>query len=951
MADKRKLLELDIDVESIIAKSSQLKTELDSLRATQTELKKSGDTNSETYVKLSAQISRVSSEFNINQKQLTNLAAVNGNYLTIQQKVGLALDKENVSISEARSNNTELLKIRNELNLSRADEKALADEINAKLDRNNAFIKENVSQYEKQKIGIGDYKTAITEAIGETGLFNGQLSGLKTAYETGLKVLSPFKNDISTTANNMRNAAVETEGMSVAQKSLTIATNIGTGAMRIFALAIAATGIGLIIIAVALLIGYLKGLDPVMDKIEQAFAGFGGVIEFLENKIGDFIEGITSVGDALNKLGSFLANPIDSLKSLGKEMGNAAKEAANLKERQQELEDQMSINSILNKKQESEISRLMIQAKDRSKSASEQNKAFVDAEKLNADIFERNKSAATESLNIAIEEAKKKKKLTAEEIERLKELDIVRATSLLNEGKISIASYKQLQESFSANIEVENQYNEQLDKITTKSNNAIEKQQADAEASAKKAEERKQKILDDAAALSKTRLDLFLSEQGTRAKSLEEELRINETILAKKLEIAKKEFEASKKTEADKLQLLINENNARNEFLQKQNEFIINTSKAELDLFVSQNVSKLENAQLLTQELINEESLRLNSIKLDKINLIEQEKQTNQTIIDEKRTNNEELSVADIEYLTLKNNLEAEFRNENKANQDAFEQQVKEQKAAQLIADREIELANVQSKFEEENLIVQQQYDVEIELLNENLKKQLLTQEQFDAKVANADKKKKELLRIAELNDTQGKLNEYKKLGEGLAGLFGKNKLIASALAGINTALGVTEILKTPSVLPEPLASISRAVQIGTTIATGVKSIAEINGAKFATGEIDIDGPGSTTSDSIPALLSRGESVINAEATANNKELLRAINSNAGLDFSKQSFPSSVANIYNSNQNSTSIDYDLLAGKISDANRNLPAPVVYTAVEDINYGQKNYAQVVNGANF
>jgi len=94
MADKRKLIELDLDVEGIIAKSSQLKTELDKLRASQAELKKSGDTSSDTYVKLSAQVSKLSSEYNLNQKQLANLAQVNGNYLTINQKVNIALEKE-----------------------------------------------------------------------------------------------------------------------------------------------------------------------------------------------------------------------------------------------------------------------------------------------------------------------------------------------------------------------------------------------------------------------------------------------------------------------------------------------------------------------------------------------------------------------------------------------------------------------------------------------------------------------------------------------------------------------------------------------------------------------------------------------------------------------------------------------------------------------------------------
>ena len=444
MAEKRKILELDIDIDSIVAKSSKLKTDLDELRAEQDKLKKSGDTTSEAFVRNAAAITRLSSEYNLNQRQLGNLISAGGDFLTVQNKANALLDKEVVSVREAAQSNAELKKIRDSLNLTREDEKALADEINKKIDQNTSFIKENVSENEKLKIGIGGYKDAITEALNETGLLSGELSGLTKVYDTGVKVLSPFKNDIVATAQNMRLSAVETEGMTTSQKALTIATNLGSGAMRIFGLALASTGIGAIIVIIALLINYFRQLDPVIDKIEQVFAGLGGVIDVLTNTVGDFISSIKSAGDLMEKFGQFLSDPIGSLKSLGTEMAKAAEEAANLKERQQELADQMDINSILNKKQESEIARLMIQAKDKSKSAAEQNKAFRDAENLNTEIFERNKKAANESLEIAIVMAKKKKKLTEDEIQDLRNLDIAKANAFLNDGKITTASYDEL---------------------------------------------------------------------------------------------------------------------------------------------------------------------------------------------------------------------------------------------------------------------------------------------------------------------------------------------------------------------------------------------------------------------------------------------------------------------------------------------------------------------------
>jgi len=58
--------------------------------------------------------------------------------------------------------------------------------------------------------------------------------------------------------------------------------------------------------------------------------------------------------------------------------------------------------------------------------------------------------------------------------------------------------------------------------------------------------------------------------------------------------------------------------------------------------------------------------------------------------------------------------------------------------------------------------------------------------------------------------------------------------------------------------------------------ALGAVQVATVR--KYKDGEINIDGPGTSTSDSISARLSKGESVINAKATAASRNLLEAIN-------------------------------------------------------------------------
>lgn len=64
----------------------------------------------------------------------------------------------------------------------------------------------------------------------------------------------------------------------------------------------------------------------------------------------------------------------------------------------------------------------------------------------------------------------------------------------------------------------------------------------------------------------------------------------------------------------------------------------------------------------------------------------------------------------------------------------------------------------------------------------------------------------------------------------------------------------------------------------GTTGLFTLGQVAVAKGIGLKEGQVNIQGPGTTTSDSIPARLSRGESVINAAATSRSLNLLEAIN-------------------------------------------------------------------------
>ena len=101
--------------------------------------------------------------------------------------------------------------------------------------------------------------------------------------------------------------------------------------------------------------------------------------------------------------------------------------------------------------------------------------------------------------------------------------------------------------------------------------------------------------------------------------------------------------------------------------------------------------------------------------------------------------------------------------------------------------------------------------------------------------------------------------------------IFGETKGFAIADIIINTARGIQRSFAD---LGPPF----NFIQAGLIGASGAAQLAKVNSAKFADGGF-VSGPGNSRSDSIPASLSNGEFVINARSTAENRDILEAINS------------------------------------------------------------------------
>ena len=144
----------------------------------------------------------------------------------------------------------------------------------------------------------------------------------------------------------------------------------------------------------------------------------------------------------------------------------------------------------------------------------------------------------------------------------------------------------------------------------------------------------------------------------------------------------------------------------------------------------------------------------------------------------------------------------------------------------------------------------------------------------------------KEELAQREIEIEQAKFEAASQITGALSGLFEQlgednkafmilSKTLALAEVAINTGKAISSAVAEAAKGPF---GIAKAVSlIATIISNMTTAIGIINSAKFADGGL-VEGPGTGTSDSIPAMLSNGESVMTAKATSMFAPLLSAIN-------------------------------------------------------------------------
>ena len=115
-------------------------------------------------------------------------------------------------------------------------------------------------------------------------------------------------------------------------------------------------------------------------------------------------------------------------------------------------------------------------------------------------------------------------------------------------------------------------------------------------------------------------------------------------------------------------------------------------------------------------------------------------------------------------------------------------------------------------------------------------------------------------------------------LGESNSAFAKMSKIITLAQIAIDTGKALSAGIASASSLPYPANIAAIATTVATILANVATAISTVKSAKFATGG-KVVGPGTGTSDSIPAQLSNGEYVMTARATRMFEPMLAAMNS------------------------------------------------------------------------
>lgn len=723
---------------------------------------------------------------------------------------------------------------------------------------------------------INELTDELKEAEAETQRFYRNVGNYEESIKKAIAANVPFIGQIQSMIDVSGGAskAIKSLGSAVVNLSKTLLTLLANPVFAVLA------GLAAIIMAIKTAI---NSSEEATNRWNVVLAPLGRAMDFLMNLLQKAVGYLLSFVEAGIKMYDWAMKLAEKLPIVGdkiKEINKANEEAIQLAKEKADIEKQARENEVLNAKDALRVAELRKEAKDRENATAEERLAAIkEANKLEEQAAKRNVELAERRYNAL--------KLESERAENNAETNAELA-------RLEADMYNARREYFSKTMELLEQENTVRGEIAAKAKEAA----ADVQA-------RKQKELEAVRAAQDAIFALITSE--TERQLTQTEATYNRQIedLKKRLETEKDLTIAAKRAINSQISALEDKKEIDLAQIRQQ------ANKDEIQKEADKQAKLIELRLSALKEGSDEElALRIQQLELQKaeeiraaeelgIARVEVEAKYNKLIEDERAKTAENLRNKAAEELAL------EWQNKiNEAalqHEDTLQLEV-EYRRSELEALHQME-GESDAEFKARQLEAEQNYvDAKKTLANKEME---IEQAKYEAAAAI----------------TGGMSDMLAEIGENNRAFAAASKILALAEIAIDTGKAISAGVASAMEVPFPANLVAVATTITTVMANITNAIKTVKSAKFAEGGL-VTGPGSGTSDSIPAHLSNGESVMTSRATEMFAPVLSAFNQIGG------GVPISVQ------QSSSVIEgEEMLARAVAKGVAALPRPVV--SVEEI----------------
>lgn len=750
-------------------------------------------------------------------------------------------------IKQEKENEGSLKSLRAELSNLTAEYDALS-----KADRENAEIggvlKDRINEVTKELKGaeeetqryyrnVGNYKNAIIEAADANIPFVHQINQIVTG-------LGGLRSYLSGVKGEMVDVSTTTTGV--------------TKVLKLLKIALVSTGIGAIVVALGSLVSYLSRTQAGIELANKVMASLGATVDVL-------IDRASKLGSALANLfsGNFRQAGEDAkaiFSGIGEEIVEETKLAWELSDVLNDIDKREVMLSMSRAANRAEIEKLKKAADDTTLSTNERIKSAERAAKIEQDDLKIQTQLAEARLANSLgftqmnDEVRKL-------IGQIKAGDITadEVISKLGLSQSTIEDLKEFREQYVQLQELqEDSYGRQTELQNTL--NGIRQEGAD------KAQEMLDKELEEVRKAEDAMLALV--KDGRQKQTQEIEYEYNRQIEDLKNRLSTETDLTAKAREAINTQIEALE--------QQKKQALDKLSDEELQKEI-ENRQKLIEAQLASVE---EGSRQEYDLKMKQLQTQREAELANKELTEQMKAAIED------KYRKQQQDLTDQFNAEVRQNQQDEMRMRMENELLELqnSGASELELLAEQAEQKKEiyDSILRDNYETDLEYNNAKLEAQ---QDYNDAKQELSEKEveieQKKQSAMAQITSALGGLLELAGENNRTAAIAAKTLAIAEvAIAqGVAIANAVKTATKSSATWIDMLAAIATVIASVTAVmSTAMKSI---KSAKFASGGL-VTGPGTETSDSIPARLSNGESVMTARATEMFAPILSSFNMMGG---------------------------------------------------------------------